>query len=63
MAKSMATCTQAEGRVLLRTVNIKQLQMFVWWVRDQQKHGLALVATNFDAVAMNKAADIKNLRH
>ena len=63
MAKRMATCTQAEGRVLLRTVNIKQLQMLVWWVRDQQKHGLALVTTNFNAATMNQAAEMKNLGH
>jgi hypothetical protein len=62
MAKRMATRTQAEGRVLLGTVVIKRLQTLVWWVRDQQKHGLALVAANFDAAAMNQAAEMKNLR-
>jgi hypothetical protein len=46
MAKRMATRTQVEGRVLLGKVVIKQLQMLVWWVSDQeQKRGLALVVT------------------
>jgi hypothetical protein len=48
MAKRMVMRTHAEGRVLLGMVIIKWLQMLVWWVRDQQKCGLALVATNFD---------------
>jgi hypothetical protein len=47
MAKRMATRTQNEGRVLLGTVIIKRLQTLVWWVRDQQKRGLALSAANF----------------
>jgi hypothetical protein len=55
MAKRMATRTQAEGRVLLGMVMIKQLQMLVWWVRDQQKRGLTLNAVDFDAAAMNQA--------
>lgn len=38
----MATWTQVEGRVLLHMVMIKQLQMLIWWMKDQQKHGLAL---------------------
>ena len=62
MAKRMATRTQAEGRVLLGTVVIKRLQTLVWWIRDQQKRGLALVAANFDAAVMNQAAEMKNLR-
>ena len=63
MAKRMVTRTQVEGRVLLGMVIIKQLQTLVWWVRDQQKHGLVLVATNFDAATMNQAGEMKNLRH
>jgi hypothetical protein len=59
MAKRMATRTQAEGRVLLGTVVIKRLQTLVWWIRDQQKRGLALVAANFDAAVMNQAAEMK----
>jgi hypothetical protein len=35
--------------------------MLVWWIRDQQKCGLALVAANFDAVAMNQVAEMKSL--
>jgi hypothetical protein len=63
MAKRMATRTQAEGRVLLGTVVIKRLQTLVWWIRDQQKRGLALSAANFDVDAMNQAAEMKNLRN
>jgi hypothetical protein len=61
MAKRMATLTQAEGRVLLGTVVIKQLQTLVWWVRDQQKCGLTLNAADFDAAAMNQASEMKAL--
>jgi hypothetical protein len=59
MAKRMAMRTQAEGRVLLGTIIIKQLQMLVWWIRDQQKRGLALDAANFDAEAMNQMSEMK----
>jgi hypothetical protein len=44
MAKRMASRTQAKGRVLLGTVIIKRLQTLIWWIRDQQKWGLALDA-------------------
>jgi hypothetical protein len=64
MAKRMAMHTQAAGRVLLGTVMIKWLQMLVWWVRDQQKRGLALSAANFDAAtAMDQASKMKSLQH
>ena len=62
MAKRMASRTQAEGRVLLGTVVIKRLQTLVWWVRDRQKRGLALVAAEFDAATMNQASEMKALR-
>jgi hypothetical protein len=63
MAKRMATRTQNEGRVLLGTVIIKRLQTLVWWIRDQQKHGLALSAANFNVEMMNQAAEMKSLRN
>jgi hypothetical protein len=62
MAKRMTTHTQAEGRVLLRTVMIKQLQTLVSWVRDQQKRGFPLNAADFNAAAMNQASEMKTLR-
>jgi hypothetical protein len=62
MAKRMVTRTQAEGRVLLRTVVIKWLQTLIWWVRDQQKRGLTLNAADFNAAAMNQASEMKTLR-
>jgi hypothetical protein len=36
--------------------------MLVWWIRDQQKRGLALDAANFDVVAMNQASIMKSMR-
>ena len=62
MAKRMASRTQAEGRVLLGTVVIKHLQTLIWWIRDQQKRGLALNAADFTAATMNEAAEMKGLR-
>jgi hypothetical protein len=62
MAKRMVTRTQAEGRMLLKTVVIKRLQTLVWWVRDQQKRGLNLNAADFDAAAMNQASEMKTFR-
>jgi hypothetical protein len=61
MAKRMTMCTQVEGRVLLGTVIIKQLQTLVWWIRDHQKCGLALDAADVDAVAMNQVSEMKTL--
>jgi hypothetical protein len=58
----MASRTQAEGKVLLPTVVIKRFQTLVWWVRDQQKRGQALVAADFNVETMNRAAEMKNLR-
>jgi hypothetical protein len=58
----MATRTQAEGRVLLGTVVIKRLQTLVWWVRDHQKRGLALVAADFNDEAMAQASEMKTLK-
>jgi hypothetical protein len=57
----MAMRTQVEGKVLFRTVMIKQLQTPIWWVRDQQKNGFAMDTANFDAVAMNQVSKMKSL--
>lgn len=62
MAQRMATCTQAEGRVLLGTIVIKRLQTLIWCVRDQQKCGWTLNAADFNAAAMNQASEMKTLR-
>jgi hypothetical protein len=61
MARGMASRTQAEGRVYIGTVMIKQLQTLIWWVRDQQKRGLALDAADIDADTLDKAAMMKSL--
>ena len=53
--------TVAEGRVLLGTVAIKHLQALVWWVRDNQKRGVALVAANFTPAVMQQAMIAKGI--
>jgi hypothetical protein len=62
MAKRMASCTQAEGRMLLGTVIIKHLQMLVWWICDHQKRGLPFNANEFTITTMASAAEMKTLR-
>jgi hypothetical protein len=61
MARQMATRSINAGRVLLGTVQIKRLQALVWWVRDYQRRGLALVAADFDVAAMNAAMTSKSV--
>jgi hypothetical protein len=62
MAKRLASRTQAEGRVYLGMVIVKQLQTLVWWVRDHQKWELPINAADFDVPAMNQAAEMKSLK-
>jgi hypothetical protein len=64
MAKKMAHRTQADGRVHLGIVIVKDLQtLLIWWVRDRQKRGLALhAAADFDADTLAEAAMMKTLR-
>ncbi len=62
MAKRLASRTQAEGRVYLVTVVVKQLQTLVWWVHDHQKQGLPVNMADFDVPAMNQAAEMKSLK-
>jgi hypothetical protein len=63
MAKRfLASRMQAEGRVYLGTVIVKRLQTLVWWVHDHQKHGLAIIAADITAQAMNQVAEIKALK-
>jgi hypothetical protein len=62
MAKRMVSRTQAEGRVLLGTVVIKQLKMLIWWIRDRQKRGLVLYTDGFPAAAMNEFRDQQQKR-
>jgi len=53
--------TQAEGWVNLDMVVIKCLQALVYWVKDCQKHGLAITANAFTAQAMEEAGRIKEV--
>ena len=61
MAKRMASRPSNAGRVLLGTVQIKRFQALVWWVRDNQRRGLALVAADFTVVVMNAAMTSKSV--
>jgi hypothetical protein len=64
MAKLMSQCTQADGRVHLGIVVVKDLQTLgsIWWVRDRQKRNLVLNAADFDAATLAEAAEMKDLR-
>ena len=59
MAKHLAVHTQGEGHVNLGTIVIKCLQSLVFWVRDHQKHGLAVSAADFTPEVMADAAQMK----
>ena len=60
MAKRLAS-RATNARVMLGTVQIKRLQALVWWARDHQRRGLALVANNFDVAAMNAGMTSKSV--
>jgi hypothetical protein len=55
MAKRLASRRAADGKVILGTVVIKNLQALVWWVKEQIKIGGPLVAARFDAAALEAA--------
>ena len=52
MAKRMASRTVNEGRVNLGTIQIKNIQALVWWVKDRQKRRQPLDAAEFDKAAL-----------
>lgn len=52
MAKRLAGRTQVDGRVILGTVQIKNLQALVYWVKDKLKRGQPLNAADWDAQAI-----------
>ena len=56
MAKRLASRPAAQ-RVLMTTVQIKNIQSLAWWVRDKSKHGQPLVAADFNAAALAAARD------
>ena len=59
MAKQLAAHMAADECVNLGMIIIKQLQSLVFWVKDHQKCGLTLDATEFTAVAMSEAGHMK----
>jgi hypothetical protein len=61
MAKRMANRTVNDGRVVLGTVQIKRLQALVWWIRDHQRRGMAVVAGDFDVATMYGAMTSKSI--
>jgi hypothetical protein len=40
MAKGMASCTTAVGRVILGTIQIEKIQALVFWVKDHHRRNL-----------------------
>jgi hypothetical protein len=61
MAKPMSSCTAGEGRINLGTAQIKRLQALIWWVRDNQKRGVDLVAAGLTVAEMNEAMIHKSI--
>ena len=61
MAKHMASQTAADGRVNLGTVQTKRIQALAWWVRDRMKHGLPIVAADFNAAVMHTSMERKHI--
>ena len=59
MAKWLSAHTVADAHVNLGTIIIKQLQSLVFWLKDHQKRGLMLDATEFTAAAMSEAGHMK----
>jgi hypothetical protein len=62
MASRMARRTVAEGKITLGTTVIKRLQTLVWWIRDQKKQSLPLMAANFNADMIEEAAAMQLFR-
>ena len=62
MAARLSRRTQAEGKITLGTTIIKRLQTLVWWIRDQKKRGLPLVAANFNVDMIEDAASMQLFR-
>lgn len=61
MAKREASRTVAERRVLITTVQLKNLQGLVWWLHDRSKHHLPLDAAAFDAAELANAIARKRM--
>ena len=59
MAKRLQSRTQAEGRVLLGTVQIKNLQALAYWVRDKQMRGQAINVNDWTAAGI---ADVRRTK-
>jgi hypothetical protein len=62
MAARMSRRTVAEGKITLGTTVIKRLQTLIWWIRDQKKRSLPLVAANFNADMIEEAAAMQLFR-
>ena len=61
MAKRLASRPANAGRVHLGTIQIKNLQCLVWWIRDRQRHNQAINSADFDIAAMNAARESKRI--
>jgi len=62
MAKRLAGRIQADGRIHLRTVQIKRIQALFWWAHDKIKHGKALNEADTESEA-SKAIIIQDYPH
>jgi hypothetical protein len=58
----MSKRTVAEGRIILGTKVIKRLQTLIWWIRDQKKQNLVVVAADFHADMLEETAALKLFR-
>jgi hypothetical protein len=63
MAKRMAAQPSTTGRVILGTMQIKTLQVLVYWVKDHDKRGLVVQPDLWDNKAMIEAMERKEAVH
>jgi hypothetical protein len=62
MAKRLASRTVVDGRTILGTVQIKNLQALVFWVKDRQKRGLNLDVNDWTPAEITLTMATKEVR-
>jgi hypothetical protein len=62
MAKRLASRTVVDGRTILGTVQIKNLQALVFWVKDRQKRGLNLDVNDWTPAEITTIMTTKEVR-
>ena len=63
MSSRMARCVANNGLMILGEIQIKKIQVLVWWVRDRQKLGQRIDAALWAAVAMMNAGIAKRIEN